>query len=127
MKNRVSGRYFLSYRRSKEKKAKLIKQSQKEHPAGASTLKKLRENQGKIGVPPLKANMLGLHEAILRCKVRCLTQDKKKAYQRTTDIFLFVLNFFSIVIVAFHVKAEFIKKPKFHHIGLLCFLYLRTY
>ena len=122
MKNRVSGRYFVSYCRSKQKKAKFIKQSQKEHPAGASTLKKLRENQGKIAVSPFKANMLGLHEAILRCKVRCLTQDKKKAYQRTTDISLFVLNFFSIVIVAFHVKAEFIKKQRFHHIGLLCFL-----
>ena len=80
MKNRASGRYFVSYCRSKQrsKKAKFIKQSQKEHPAGASTLKKLRVNQGKIGVPPLEANMLGLHEAILRCKVRCLTQDKKK-------------------------------------------------
>ena len=82
MKNRVSGRYFVSYCRSKQKKAKFIKQLQKEHPAGASTLKKLRVNQGKIGRPQLKTNMLALHEAILKCKVfifknRCLTKDKK--------------------------------------------------
>ena len=57
MKNRVSGRYFVSYCRSKQKKAKFIKQLQKEHPAGASTLTKLRVNQGKIGVSPVKANL----------------------------------------------------------------------
>ena len=126
MKNRVSGRYFVSFCRSKEKKTNLIKQSQKEHLAGASPLKKLRVNQGKIGMPPLKTNMLGLHEAILRCKVfyiqnQMFDSRQKKAYQRTTDLFLFVLNFFGIVVVAFHVKAGFIKKQRFHHIGLLCF------
>ena len=41
MKNRFSVRYFVSYCKSKEKKAEFIKQSQKEHRAGASTLKKL--------------------------------------------------------------------------------------
>ena len=48
----------------RDKKAKVIKQLQKEHPAAASTLKKLQVNQGQIGRPPLEKKMLGLHEAI---------------------------------------------------------------
>ena len=50
----------------RDKKAKVIKQLQKEHPAAASTLKKLQVNQGQIGRPPLEKKMLALHEAILR-------------------------------------------------------------
>ena len=89
----------------KEKKAKVIKQSQKEHPASPSALKKLQVNQGKIGRTPLETNMLGLHDVILRHKAFYIQNQlfgmRQKKATKAELIFSFcVLLFYSSVIVA---------------------------